>query len=478
MRAKFKILYKITTCLLLCTVITATTLAMEPVLKPIETVWTQSEKDISKPRPDLFGTDDTEKPSGYNFRYTGWGQDSYYGAYYTTLNTTTDVSGEPITETKTKEADVMQFLLTDTTNPDGPDHTAYCVDLCTGTKEGWWYKIDNLETAGYYPNASAENHIRAIALHGYWGTASGTTGSLTKFQEELENAKRNGNQHLAGLDFTQMTEGEAQAATQMAIWQYGNRYPTETNLTLEASNYNGSTGWSADESDKAAWDRINAAAAYLADLSEGAENTTVIITPDTFVKEVTLTPKERIDNTGAYNVDLDFTLAVTPDEKDSMTVSISQDNNVIATQTMIAGQTKYTVKNLTLYENQDINFEFSIKGFQYLKQGVYIYTSESRDGVSSQTLVGIAEGHKAIDVNTSQNLHFNIEETNTPKEPVIETENTVTTSKQPSKNKTSKESTTIKSPQTGDASAWWYITAVVLSGFGIIILTITRKKLP
>lgn len=448
-------------------------------LGPILPEWTGTEQDITGPRPDRFGQNDSTGPNGYDFRYTGWGQDSHYGAYHHT--TTFDPETQTPSST-TEEADITQFLLTDTNNPDGPDHTAYCADLCTGVKEGWWYRIDNLENAGYYTDPSAADHIRAIACNGYWGTAAGQTGSLESFVALMKDAQQNGDAAakalLAGFDFDQMTEGEAQAATQMAIWQYGHRVSPDAALELEASNFNGSYGWSEEEGDAEAWARINAAAGYLATLSQPAGNTTQIITEEKFIESMALTIKERLDGSQGntndrYAAELCFTLVVTPGEKDSLTVQVVQDGRVVATQNILPGQREYTIQNLSLAENSDVNFNLEMTGVQYLEQGVYLYTSEVRNESQSQTFVGLAEGNKAVDLNMDVTLRFDVTDAVVSTQRIWRSQwssnNTPTYTPTTTPDEQSKPTPTLAEvPKTGDSLSLW-AALTLLGGLGLLV---------
>jgi len=439
-------------------------------LRSVVFVWTGNERKISAPRPDRFGQGSEIAPDGYPYRYTGWGADSYYGAWHTTTE-----NGDEITE----ECDILHFLLTDSQNPDKDDHVAYCADVCTGAKEGWWYRLDNLEQAGYYDQTAA-NHIRAIALHGYWGTAAGQTGSLTKFIAMLQNVQQNGTETqktlLAGCDFSLMSEGEAQAATQMAIWQYGHRYEAGAGVSMSASNYNGSSGWDHTVDDEAAWQRINAAYAYLITLSEGADHTTQVITQDKSVHSATLAVKDPTE--GGYLCDIGFTLAVTPSADDKLTATLTSGGAVLAQLDLIAGQRDYLIKDIPLQSGQELQFDINISGVQHLDRGVYIYTSEVKNSVGSQTFVGLAEGGHAVDVGTLIDFTFEVQdaivtdthiwrnqwETRYDQNPP---EDTTPVTPDPPKSG-------IENPQTGEDTA--VAAALLLCVVSIMCITVTKKS--
>ncbi len=377
-------------------------------LLPIQPVWTGQEKDVENERPDRFAIDLAARPAGYDFCYSGWGQDSYYGAYHKARLETSDAAGQPIVQETSKEGDVMQFLLTDTRDLDQNLHRAYCADLSTRVQNGSWYRLDNLASAGYYLSQEDQNHIRAIAYNGYWGTAQGEMGSLSALQALLTNAQTNGNAQtkalLAGQDFSMLTAGEAQAATQMAIWQYGHLYDERAELTLTASNYNGSAGWTSDAQDELAWARINAAASYLVTLSESAETASQIITQDAFIESATLTVR---DKAGAeYLADLTFTLYATPRQEDDLCLQIFQNGSLVGTKKLTAGERAYTMTDLWLAEGEKVSVELTLTGTQYVEKGVYIYTSYT----AAQTMVGLAQGHRSVSLALQMDFDFSVED--------------------------------------------------------------------
>lgn len=361
-----------------------------------------------------------DAPEGCEVYYYGYTADSVYGIKY--------ADGE-----KVKYSDVIQFMLKDPES--GEIHTAYCVDASTGTKGGWWYEIENLEDADYYTEEEAQ-HIRAAALNGYWGTESGL-GSLSKMKETLKNALALDPQALGGLteaDIDLLTEGEAQTATQMAIWAYGNR--EETEITPEASNYNGgaedgSCDAEPGEATLAAWERINRVGSYLAELRAEPEN--VVFTSENFISSIGMTVGEKAaghannadqdDSNDVYQIKLHFALEVTVDEKDDLIVRIvDPEGNVVRTARLAGDDSEtgygtiypdesgsYTISGLTMAEG-DVTFNLTLEGAQYLEQGVYLYTSEVRENGSSQSFIGIAEGYHAVDLGLDVTMSFQVDE--------------------------------------------------------------------
>lgn len=123
---------------------------------------------------------------------------------------------------------VRQYIVKD---KDGKEHPVYCADMSVNTENGVTYYLENTEDADYYtnPNNSAKDptggaHLREIATNGYWGTEEGM-GSLSELVEKLLKAKEEGNSVLQDITEDQiksLTSGQAMAATQAAIWKYGN----------------------------------------------------------------------------------------------------------------------------------------------------------------------------------------------------------------------------------------------------------------
>jgi len=392
------------------------------------------------------------KPDGYDYLYIGHGEDSYFGADWTLPN-----------DSSLYGTGTSQFQLVDPET--GTVFTGYCADVDTGSKAGYWYAIENLEDVEYYKSKEgAEDHIRAIALNGYWGTEGenedGTpaTGSLAKLKETLYAAIES-NPDSVGMtkeDVDALTEGQALTATQMAIWKYGNPY---SDIDLSSSTVDvGSPDWiystsllkeegMSNDDIKAAKARIDALAAYLMGLSMTAEEagTTEIINENKFVDEMHITVGEMVkdhgnntdddDTNDAYNVDLTFSLVVTPAANDDLIVKVVNGNGDVIKTARIAGNQQegetfdqvtadangnYTLTGLELIEGSNATFNLKLEGAQYLEQGVYIYTSEVRDyvnkngnvneDVSSQTFVGIAEGYKSVDVSMNVDLTFHVEE--------------------------------------------------------------------
>ncbi|MBQ2782562.1 MAG: thioester domain-containing protein [Oscillospiraceae bacterium] len=397
--------------------------------------------------------------AGYDYLYVGHGEDSLYGADW---NLSEQVGAWRY------GTGTAQFQLTDPAKA-GSVYTAYCADIDTTSKTGWWYKVENLEDAAYYARGDAADHIRAIALTGYWGTAAGT-GSLGAVKDALCAAIDGGTlTTMTKEDVAALTEGEALTATQMAIWKYGNPYEV---ITLGANTLDrGSPYWDyCDEvlkaqygMDDAAIDdalaRIEAVAAYLMGLTitaEGAGETTILRDGE-LVKEANLRVGQKVGE-GLYRADLLFTLQVAPQQGDDVTVQLLGADGAVLAQGRIAPAEEegvllpdsagcYTLGGLTLKAGEEMACRFTLTGVQQLRRGVYVYTSEVREGVSSQTFVGLAEG--AVQVNGQQALplSFAAPADPVPSVPYVPSVPTVT----------------VESPKTGDGVLLWAVLGAVSS---------------
>ena len=113
-------------------------------------------------------------------------------------------------------------------------HTVYCADMSVPADPTVKYYLTNTEDADYYTNnqngekfPDGGAYLREIATNGYWGTADGEMGSLSKLKENMLAAKEAGDSALENLSIEEietLTEGQALAATQAALWKYGNSF--------------------------------------------------------------------------------------------------------------------------------------------------------------------------------------------------------------------------------------------------------------
>lgn len=174
------------------------------------------------------------------------------------------------------------------------------------------------------------------------------------------------------------------------------------------------------------------------DVETTAGATETVMTAENFVKDMSVTVMEKAeghlnnadaDNTNdAYVTELTFALVVTPSTEngDDRIVKIISNDGVVR-EYRLAGENKegqnletlvcdesgnYTVKDLVLTEGSQ-QFNISLEGIQNLKEGVYLYSSEIRDvegsEVSSQTMVGLAEGDHAVNVSMTINFQLDVD---------------------------------------------------------------------
>ena len=375
---------------------------------------------------------------------------------------------------------------------------AYCMDASTGANptKNKWYNIRNLEDAieseenpdGYITEEEA-GMIRAIATNGYWGSESGQ-GSVESLKELLRSVYSEtdtinvyypvssdpvtGNPKNENKPFNiyslidELTEAEALAVTQSAIWTFANKDDVYNGYAgsvwniigvLSASKYHNGTNPSPDgflscykpEKDYESDARMRAL--YLAllnldpiDAVDGSD--TNVIPQENVITDVGLIIHDKTegkaenadDNTDndVYDADITFSLAFVPDaENDSLLVYLIEGydeagNPIIAKdadekpivrrlgksaeddaekgiQSIAAENGVYTLTGLQLGENAEHTYDIRLEGTQYLENGVYIYQAHG-GRKESQTLVGLANGTQTVTSTTSLSLTFEVDE--------------------------------------------------------------------
>ncbi|MBQ1252255.1 MAG: Cys-Gln thioester bond-forming surface protein [Firmicutes bacterium] len=320
--------------------------------------------------------------------------------------------------------------------------------------------------------AESKAHIRAVVENGYWGTATGQ-GSLAQLKEDLKAALLDGleisfdfkarvgdTQNVAYASYNteedlaellamvdSITEGDALLATQAAIWEYGHTSDNINNLefgTYKSFTPGAGVGagvkhpvYTTDEEHMAGEARLELIKEYLISdyLKEKTaleNNGSVIITDDIFLTEEGLNLKigDKISDGDVgtdgkehdvYSTDLSFQMVVTPTEDDHFVLTLISSDGTVERQVYL-GQNEdangddfvcdngvYTFKNVPLAENSDITFDLVLEGVQYLDRGVYIYRSTAGYD-KEQTMVGLAEGEKDIDVSAQFTLSFTVDE--------------------------------------------------------------------
>ena len=347
---------------------------------------------------------------------------------------------------------------------------AYCIDADTGTLTGDKYVVDNLQDVDYFTGTEEEQQIkkdqvRAIALNGFWGnTVEGGVGNLDTIKadliEFLENtdtftftytdpsAYMGGEAALADRVFTVedreemialvdlLDEGGALAVTQSALWEYGNRGANDPVLVYDKDGVNGNI-------------EVNyVLALYRAYLlsdelrEQTTAESTTILDSDSFIAEdsLKLTVGDKVpeldlnndedDTNDVYSNDISFSLVIVPGEKDDLVITLVDENGNVIRRARIAGDPSeddesfggeftnvdgvYTFVGVPMAEGSDVKFDLRLEGVQYLEEGVYVYKSVDENGEADfghrQTLIGVAEGEREVDVESSFTLNFTVDE--------------------------------------------------------------------
>lgn len=482
-----------------------------------------------------------------DFQYCGYGDYAetipvgYYIVSYqkdSEGNILYDENNKPLTKSSTTYGDAIQFALQD---KEGNLVYAYCVDLETGTMSGAFYDVANLEDNTYYADEESESHIRAIVTNGYWGTSKGT-GSLAQIKAGLKDALAKGSVPNTEIEVPKydengnavvdedgnavmetkkiselvddLTEGEALAVTQAAIWSWSNGSKSVDNGSV-GEKVVGLGGWGGTGNDSL----MDAMYLYLMGLTDDGEKETIVIDDDSFLEEdglkIVIGDKvkdheknldDKSDN-DVYNTALNFKLAFVPGEKDDLLVQISYtdlEGNDVNVVKRLAGKNaegqnyedimpeadgSYLIKGLQLSENENFNFDLRLEGTQYLEQGVYVY-SPVGGRKASQTFVGMAEGNRDVDVSIGVTVSFDVDENNNVvAERVWHSEGdpsykpTTNTNPEPVPLAVEPEEEVIeeepvplaKAPGTGSVSAIFAVAAAV-SGMGLAGIVIGSKR--
>ncbi|MBQ1236011.1 MAG: Cys-Gln thioester bond-forming surface protein [Oscillospiraceae bacterium] len=347
---------------------------------------------------------------------------------------------------------IEQYVILDAKT--GKVMTTYCADQNNPAQNGYGYNMENIEDADYYTEEQAAM-IRTVALNGYWGTKSGT-GSLEAVKQMMRDAKEDGKPVFTEEEINALTDGIAMTATQYAIWSFSNymddvvfvnaHYMNKTEANKMISGLK-----DIPEGKEASVDLLFKLYNHLVNMDpttvEDPDTTNTVITKDNFIKDMSVTVIEKAeehanntddnDKNDAYVTDLSFALVVTPSTEngDDMIVQVIGSNGVIA-EARIAGVAKEgeTMQYLTPDENGNFifsgitmiegnqNFNITLQGIQNLEKGVYLYSSEVKSGVSSQTMVGIAEGEHAVNVSMDISFNLNVEDEIVASEHVWRTE--------------------------------------------------------
>lgn len=331
---------------------------------------------------------------------------------------------------------VQQFTLT---NADGQAITTYCADQKTAAIKGFSYRLANIEDSTYYSKAEAEM-IQTIVRNGYWGTESGF-GSLESFKQIMKESGVFSDSEIANI-----TDGIAMTAMQYAIWTYSNCMDNKTFINAYYTNRLAAPSSAADDESAALIFKLYHYLTHLAPVKEEVKTTgNTLINEDNFLKAISfdLVEKQQSHSNNqdadplndVYKANLTFELKVKPSTEngDDLVLMILDGKTEIA-KGRIAGKLQpgevqlvanekgtYTFNNIEITEGTQ-NVRFVLCGTQNLEKDAYLLTSENRDGEESQTMVGVVEGNRGVNVEMNICFVLSIEDEITSTERVWRTE--------------------------------------------------------
>jgi len=366
---------------------------------------------------------------------------------------------------------VTQFRLI---SSDDKVYYAMCIDFNTGIQTGHLYNIEDIRDATYLQQSgeetiSAAEKIRSVALNGYWGTESGV-GSLedvqtflTAYLEGLD-ANNDNKADLSAQDVQNivnaLTPGQAQAATQAALWMFGNKDGSKpVNTTDLVSGDDKTDETMVKHLFNALLDSANDPSSKLNE-DEGVEflDAEDITATSIVVKEKVASADDASNTSGknVYNTDLNFTLGIEPTKLfGDLKVTVYDNNGKEVKTVVLASKDKtifglkpddngmYTIPDIEIAEGVSVNLK--LYGTQDLGTGVYIYTSLEGTFNNSQTLVTLATGSRKVDLDISMKL--DVQEPTVTKTTSGETQygTRTDTQKQSKTDKIQRKSTTTKS---------------------------------
>lgn len=373
----------------------------------------------------------TYKGQGYYFNH-GHIPNTYlvYGGYF---------DGERInkdTKYNARYDTAQQFNLTEINNGKLSNNvcTTYCAERGNGTIDGYLYKINNLEEADYYDDEHAAM-IRTVAYNGYWG--DNEYGSLDDIKNMMQKAKdENGQRVFTDDDIDKVTDGIAMTATQMAIWTYSNFKEGITFLNASYSTQKSGFKYGSREDGKSTpgyydnMDLIFKLYEYFIQLEptafEEADTSNTVIDENYFLDDMSMTINSKTGD--SYNVDIYLkpSVKVKKNNDDDLVITLlggdDPENPEVLFTGRIAGNIQpgekllklndddmYVLEDIEISEGEQI-MAIQYNGHQNLDKNVYLFQSENREGQTSQTLVGVAEGKKAVDITMYMGFMFSAED--------------------------------------------------------------------
>lgn len=342
----------------------------------------------------------------------------------------------------------------------GNDGKAYYAYSLASENEAWVYSLvtayeakDLTEVERFKNNEDAQEHVRGIALHGYWGAdntadenGSYKVGSLNKLKEEMLAAVEKGKVSLELNGSTDveaikgaiagLTEGDALTATQAAFWAFSNGTEADVengdllNRVITGEFTGDSNGY------------IGLVYQYLLTVTEkeqeliGIDKDSMNLIVGEKLGETTVVEGDASITCGNYDVSLNFNLTIVPGEKDELSVVLQyiDADGTLQTVTKALGTENneytiapdpkdgsYTLTGLKLSEDQDITFDLRLEGTQYLENGVYVYAAtHTNDGDLAEmfgpegahsTLIGVGETGRNVNSSASVTVKFHVEDT-------------------------------------------------------------------
>ena len=377
---------------------------MNPIT-PMGSLFNQNDKlDLSTGGLDL--EDVTSNKPNEGFKYIGSGVNTAL-----TINKGGSASG------------VEQFRLI---SSDGKVYYAMCIDFNTYIQAGHLYDIEDIREATYLQQSgnediSAAEKIRSVALNGYWGTESGV-GSMADVQAflktHLEDNTELSDQEVEAI-IKNLTPGQAQAATQAALWMFGNK---DENKVVNTKDLVGGDSKTDETMVKylfnALLDTANDSSSQL-EADEGVEflDAEDITATSIVVKEKIASAEDEGNTSGkdVYKTDLNFTLGIEPTKLfgDLKVTVYDNSGNEVKTVVLANKDTTliglkpdangmYTIPDIEIAEGVTVNLK--LHGTQDLGTGVYIYTSLNGTFNDSQTLVTLATGSRKVDLDIAMKL--------------------------------------------------------------------------
>ena len=323
--------------------------------------------------------------------------------------------------------------------------TTYCAEHGTDAFPGYGYDIENVADAHYYQKAQAEK-ILSIADNCYWGTEEGY-GSLEEMKKKISAAGV-----LTEEELELLTEGAAMTASQYAIWTFTNYSQGKVFANVFLGNLDPNDIYFMPDGpvDDEEVSVIFKVYRYLTNLEptpideDGKTTADTIINEKNFIKDVEMTVIEKPsddplnndndDTNDIYLADIAIKFDVKPvgAEGEMLEMTLTDENgNTLASGIISGGDNlvsndgngTFVFSGIKIKEGSN-SINFNIHGTQNIEKKAYLFLSEVIDGTPSQTMVGIAEGVKAVNASLEVEFVAEIEDEEITREHFWRTEKT------------------------------------------------------